>query len=260
VLIEGNLFENNWHHGDDGTAIRLSPRNGHGKTPWATVQDVTMIHNRVRNCPTAFVVMGEASSKPNQGAQRILIRNNLCEPIERVGFQINYGADDVQIDHNTFAPTSYQTFSMRGLKGHDASGKLVGVPNNPSARPCSRFKLTNNIAGFGQRGPAIEGSQITFAEAFPGAIWGGNLLVGGGQSQTQQLKKASGLPAGFLFEPQPTGDADRADACWSAVGFVNYSGGDYRLAESSKYKTAGTDGKPLGVDMDALEAALKRAK
>ena len=260
VLIEGNLFENNWPHGDDGTAIRFSPRNGHGKTPWATVQDVTMINNRVRNCQAAFIVMGEASPKPNRGAQRILIRNNLFERIERIGFQIAYGADDVEIDHNTFVPIDDQTFVMRGLKGHDSSGKLVGPPNNPSALPCRRFKLTNNIFGFGRSGPAVGGSQVTFAEAFPGAIWGGNLLVGGAEAKIQQLKKTSGFPAGFLFPPQQSGDAGCRDAGWSAVGFVNYSGGDYRLAESSKYKSAGTDGKPLGVDMDALDAARNKAK
>jgi hypothetical protein len=128
------------------------------------------------------------------------------------------------------------------------------------ALPCSHFKLTSNIFGFGRSGPAVGGAQITFAEAFPGAIWGSNLLVGGGEAQTQQLKKTSGFPAGFLFEPQQTGDAARTDACWTAVGFVNYSGGDYRLAESSKYRTAGTDGKPLGADVAALETALKNGK
>ena len=46
---------------------------------------------------------------------------------------------------------------------------------------------------------------------------------------------------------------------WAAVGFVNYNngnGGDYHLQSTSPYKNAGTDGKDLGADIDALEAAI----
>jgi hypothetical protein len=41
---------------------------------------------------------------------------------------------------------------------------------------------------------------------------------------------------------------------------VDYAGGDYHLAPASKYKALGTDGKDLGVDMGALNAALKMAR
>ena len=40
-----------------------------------------------------------------------------------------------------------------------------------------------------------------------------------------------------------------------AVGFVNRTGGDYHLSTTSLYKNAGTDGKDLGADIDALDAA-----
>ena len=49
VLIEGNLFENNWAHAQNGTAILFTVRNQDGKAPWSVVQDVTMINNIVRN-------------------------------------------------------------------------------------------------------------------------------------------------------------------------------------------------------------------
>jgi hypothetical protein len=39
------------------------------------------------------------------------------------------------------------------------------------------------------------------------------------------------------------------------VGFVDYLGGNYRLASGSAFKSAGTDGKDVGVDIDALLAA-----
>src|SRR5207244_12594164 len=39
------------------------------------------------------------------------------------------------------------------------------------------------------------------------------------------------------------------------VGFVDLAGGNYRLAASSPYKGAGTDGKDIGADIDAVDAA-----
>jgi len=36
------------------------------------------------------------------------------------------------------------------------------------------------------------------------------------------------------------------------VGFVDLAGGDYRLARTSPYKNAGTDGKDVGCDFSAL--------
>lgn len=40
------------------------------------------------------------------------------------------------------------------------------------------------------------------------------------------------------------------------VGFVDPARGDYRLALTSLYKGAGTDGKDIGADIDAIDAAI----
>ncbi|TMI79287.1 MAG: hypothetical protein E6H03_10565, partial [Bacillati bacterium ANGP1] len=75
----------------------------------------------------------------------------------------------------------------------------------------------------------------TLAGSFPGAVFAGNALVGGSSLD---------YPPNNFFPPTP------AD-----VGFVNYAGGDYRLAASSPYKNAGTDGKDVGADINAINAA-----
>ena len=41
-----------------------------------------------------------------------------------------------------------------------------------------------------------------------------------------------------------------------AVGFVDRARGDSRLSNSSPYKRRGSDGKDVGVDFDALAAAM----
>jgi hypothetical protein len=46
------------------------------------------------------------------------------------------------------------------------------------------------------------------------------------------------------------------------VGFVNFNsgnGGNYALLPSSPYKNAGSDGKDLGADISAVQAAIAGA-
>jgi hypothetical protein len=64
-------------------------------------------------------------------------------------------------------------------------------------------------------------------------------------------------PSNFPPSKYPSGN--HFPAAPSAVNFVNYkngNGGDYHLQSSSPFKNAGTDGKDLGADMDALEAEI----
>ena len=74
----------------------------------------------------------------------------------------------------------------------------------------------------------------------PGRDRQGNVLAGG---------SASNYPAGNYF---PT------LAAWQAQ-FVDYAGGNYHLLASSAYKNAGTDGKDLGADVDAVMVRIANA-
>jgi hypothetical protein len=213
-----------------------------------------MVNNRLVNSPTAFVVMGYDAPNKSQQSRRFLIRNNLFERVTRSGFLIIGGADDVEIDHNTFTPLDYASVCMTGLAGHDAaSGRVLGLP-------CNRFKLTNNIMGFGLYGPCVDGGQNTFAEAFPGLIWERNLFVGYGEGRAAVALNNRDFPQGSLFEARQTADGGAGDADWPAVGFADQAQGDYRLAPASRYRALGTDGNDLGADMDALAAALRLAR
>src|SRR5262249_13573319 len=41
VLIDGNVFENNWEDGQNGFAILFTVRNQTGGAPWSVVEDIT---------------------------------------------------------------------------------------------------------------------------------------------------------------------------------------------------------------------------
>ncbi len=165
---------------------------------------------------------------------------------------ITSGADDVEIDHNTFVPTNYLAFVMTGLNGHDASGKVIG-------KPCKRFKLTNNIMGFGLYGAGVDGGQNTFAEAFPDMTWDKNLFVGYGEGRARVGDEEQGLSRRLPVRAQADGQRrGTGDADWPAVGFADSARRRLPADPGEQVPGAGTDGKDLGADMDAIDAATRR--
>ena len=231
VLVDGNVFESNWKGGDqDGFAIVLAPADQNGGMPWATVQDVTVTHNIVRRSAAGVHMRGWDNVYPSQQLQRVLIQNNLFTEIGAfaanggsVGrlFQLRDGAANVAIDHNTAFQTESPVYAQ----------VATGAPN-------TGFVYTNNLTPTNQgvRGDGTAGAPLaTLDTSFPGWVFAGNALIGG---------------TPLSYPPNNFFPATSAD-----VVFVDNAGGDYRLAASSPYKNAGTDGKDVGADIDATNAA-----
>jgi hypothetical protein len=227
VLVEGNIFENNWPHAQNGMSILLTPRNETGGMPWAAAKDITIRLNKLVNVGQAFNVSGTDSNYPELGVltRRVLIENNQIN-VTGIGnadgrmFQIINGPIDFTIDHNTGFCT----------------GPLGVSENSPKA---DQFVFTNNITTKGSYG-------------FTGSGTGEGTATLNAYYTTWQFTKnaiivgtSGNYPSGNYF-PANTG----------AVGFINYAAADYRLSASSPYKNAGADGKDLGADIDAIEAAI----
>jgi hypothetical protein len=226
VLIEGNLFEHNWAHGQAGTAIVLTVRNQDGTAPWSVVEDVIFTNNIVRHAASGIAMHGRDDLFPSQPTKRILIRNNLFDDVggARWGgsgqlFRVLNGTDDLVIEHNTGFQDGSVLFAG-------------GAPN-------MGFIYRNNIAPhneFGVHGEGTAPGTSTLDTYFPGSIFARNILVGGN-------------PAMY-----PTDNVHPASL--NDVGFVDLAGGDYRLSPQSPYKNGGTDGQDIGADIDAITAAL----
>src|SRR4029434_4606421 len=58
VLVDGNLFEYNWPHAQNGFAILFTVRNQDGKSPWSVVEDITFANNVVRHVGAGINVLG----------------------------------------------------------------------------------------------------------------------------------------------------------------------------------------------------------
>ncbi|PYQ33894.1 MAG: hypothetical protein DMF57_07855 [Acidobacteria bacterium] len=223
VVVDGNLFEYNWPQAQNGFAILFTVRNQDGNAPWSTVEDVTFTNNVVRHVAAGVNILGRDDIHPSGETQHILIRNNLFEDVGggwgggRL-FQLLSGAADVVIEHNT----AFQTESF-----------VVG-----DGAPNTGFVFRNNIVQHQQYGliGSGTGSGLPSLERyFPRAMMTGNAIVGG---------DASRYPPGNFFP-----------ASLEEVKFADIADGNYRLASSSHFRKKGTDGRDVGVDLDALAAA-----
>jgi hypothetical protein len=232
VLVEGNVFENNWQAAQAGWAIQFTVRNQDGGCPWCVIEDVTFRKNIIRHAGSGLNVL--AADDPNRSAlmKRMLVQDNLWEDINgatwggtgRLFQMLGWagGSTDFVIEHNT----GFQTENISFAEGTTHTGFVFR--NNLTPR--------GNVAGFTGNNSS-EGS-VALQQYFPGAIFAGNVIVGGNSAR---------YPSGNFFP-----------ATMAAVGFVNASG-DYRLAPTSPYIKAGTDGRAVGADIAAVLAATAGA-
>jgi hypothetical protein len=255
VLLEGNILENSWGgFSQAGFGILITAKNqaigGKNICPACMITDVT-----IRYCILSHVgggmQIGNGLSDAGgaaQDGQRYSIHDVIVDDIDpelRSGhgnlFQFSTGfrapmLQKIKVDHVTAFPPRV----------------LFDVGNDVRSPKMADFVFTNNIVNGGDREIVSIGggdrncagrvgqqdSRSILETCFQPFIFTRNAIVGGG----------SGWPKGNFFPKNG-----------KAVGFVNYKdgrGGDYHLLPDSRYKKAGTDGKDLGADVDAIGAAV----
>jgi hypothetical protein len=223
VLVDGNLFEYNWPHMQNGFAILFTPRNQDGRSPWSVVEDVTFVNNLVRHVAAGINILGHDDIQSSQPTRRIAIRNNLFVDVGGgwgMGrlFQLLDGTSDVTIEHNT----AQQTDTL--IAGGDRA-------------PHTHFIFQNNIAfhnAYGVIGSGTGTGRPTLDRYFPGAAIRHNVIIGGA---------ADRYPLDNFFPPTA-----------GQVGFVDVQGSDFRLRPSSSYKRAATDHLDVGADIEQIVA------
>lgn len=230
VLIEGNIFENNWVNCQSGFSIVLTPRNQDGNAPWSQVADVTFRKNIIRHVASGFNILGTDDIFPSQRTQRIAITDNVMEDIDpaKYGgggrtFQIISGPDYLTIEHNTIF--------------NDLAATLITADDTNQLS--TNFIYRNTIsshAAFGVIGSNFGIGNSSLNKYFPGCIFTNNVLANGGSPGQ--------YPANNYFP-----------ANYATVSFVNYNngvGGDYHLAAGGPYKNQATDGLDIGANIDSV--------
>ena len=178
VLIEGNVFERNWTHAQNGFAILFTVRNQDGAAPWSIVEDVTFTNNVVRHVGGGVNVLGRDDNHPSQQTRRLHIQNNVFLDVGGTWgagrlFQLLDGTNNVTIAHNTALQTGNILF------GGDHARHTA-------------FVFQNNVAPHNEHGIIGSGRHPgpRRSPVFPRAVIDGNVIVGG---------NAGGYPPGNTF-------------------------------------------------------------
>ena len=221
ILVEGNVFENAWVHGQTGFALLLKTTN----TQRFPTTDVTVRNNIIRGAAGGANVAGIDAAM-----YRITIENNLFLDIgtPRWGqngflFQVT-NVEDLSISHNTGFATA-MTLSL-------------SLPTSP------RLSFTSNVVSHGQYGvkaSSVSAGTQSLASVAPAYVFAGNVLIEGGL--------ASQYPAGTYFA------SSAAD-----VGFADPPSDDFSLGSRSRFSGMGTGGTNPGIDHTALLRATHGAK
>ena len=223
VLIDGNVFENNWVDGQTGYAILLKCQNQDGGAPWSVTQDVQFTNNIVRHASSALNLLGRDPYNPSGQMKRVSINNNLFNDIGGVWggegtFLKMTEAVDVALDHNTVVQT----------------GNAITAYGAPTVG----FSLTNCIVNnnlYGVKGDGTASGSATLGAFFLSYAFIRNAVIGGA---------AQSYPTGNFF---PALIAD--------VGFTDSAHDNYRLLDTSPYRRLAFDGADLGVDTSKIGAA-----
>jgi hypothetical protein len=230
VLVEGNLFEHNWHAAQVGFAIVITPRNSNRRTPWAVVEDVTFRNNVVRHVAAVFNLLGEDNTAPSGRLRRMNIHNNLFADVDHRAWggngsflQMGDGPSDIHVEHNTIIHTGNVVSAYGGTKQKPV--------------PIMGFRYRNNLSrhnNYGVFGAGRAFGMDALTVFFPGATFTHNVLAGG---------RASRYPGNNFFPSLGEFESE----------FVDYAEGDYRLAPDSRYRGSASDGTDLGASLDDVE-------
>ncbi len=228
VLAEGNLFEYNWPHAQNGFAILFTVRNQDGRAPWSVVEDVMFRGNVVRHVGGGINILGHDDNHPSRQTSRIAIVDNVFADVGgRWGhgrlFQVLDGTRDVIIDHNTAFQTGTPLF------GGDS-------------RPHTGFIFRNNIVLAGTTGISGSGTaagRATVDRYFPDAIIRRNIFVGGNPEQL------------------PPDNFSAATVAEVGVAPPGLTAPFSKLAP--RFAAAGTDGKDPGAAADTVAAPMHAA-
>lgn len=222
VTITGNRFENNWVDGQSGVPIVLTARNQGGNAPWSVVESVTFTNNIVTNTQGGVNILRTDWASKGAITRGVTISNNVFDRIGRfTSFILLNAPNDVQIIHNTV------------FKG----GNIITMDAEAGNPKGTGLVIRDNL--FSEGGYGVFGS----------GIGEGALALGAYYSSYVYLKNNAAGRASYIY---PVGNSF---VLTPQVGFIDYAAGNYRLVSGSLFKNAATDGKDVGVDMNALLAA-----
>jgi hypothetical protein len=255
VLFEDNLLENCWGgFSQTGFSILLTPKSQSNGCPTCVVTDVTIRFVKIVNVASVFQIANSLDAGgPSAAGERYSIHDVLADGIKGKDYQgfglfalimsITPVLRNVQIEHVTVSSVPRYIFSI--------------LATNP--QKMSNFKFTNNIvasdqmvqvgnAGGGAENCAMHADRLGPATVLKNCF--------DSSSFTNNVIGGSGWPSGNI---QVKDEAAAGVSVESKDGSQKYRLCKQKESGCSKRSPAigaGTDGKDIGADVDAIEKAM----
>ncbi|HEY6332878.1 MAG TPA: right-handed parallel beta-helix repeat-containing protein, partial [Blastocatellia bacterium] len=221
VLVENNVFENNWLDAQTGYAILFKSVDQEGHAPWCIAKDITFRNNVVRHVSSALNVQGKDPDQQSGRTGNITIDHNLFEDVD--GKKWGGEGTFIKITDTGAVTLDHNTVLNRGS---------IIIAYGPPSGP---FAFTNNIVynnAYGIKGDGTASGTSTLQRYFKPFTVAGNAIVGG---------KSSEYPSGNCLQPASTAPA-------TLEGGHLYS------------QCHGTDGGTIGCDVNAIGRIEQREK
>jgi hypothetical protein len=237
VLVEGNVFENNWADAQAGMAIVIkSSRDACGTCTWQGTQDLTFRYNIVMNSPRGFNLQA-VDGESDHHVARVRAEHNL---FRNIGTFNGTGADgwlmllthdlrDIAIRHNTMVHNVTGFGIALVMDYANGAARNVWIDDNVFTNPAGYAIFYSGTKVGTESMRAFAGSSWSFAR---------NVVAGVSPEFAPWHPTASWYPT-----------------TTAGIGFVDPASGDYRLAPRSPFKGRGTNGSDPGVDFNKLRQA-----
>jgi hypothetical protein len=257
VLLEGNIFENNWGgFSQTGKSIVLNVRNNFSKAkqlsncPVCQVTDITFRYNTISHVGGGIGIADILTAgKPALAGARFSIHDMVMDDIDATRFN---GGGSLFLIANAWSSNVLNSIMINHVTGFpDPGGHLLTLGNSSTNPKMWGFVFTNNIAfvptysvwsaGYASDCSISDRPLPAIPNCFQTYAFSNNVLFA-----SHFVYPPAQWPAGNYFE-------------LNSVGFVNYNGGiggDYHLLSSSPYKNKASDGRDPGADIDAVQAAI----
>jgi hypothetical protein len=251
AVVTGNVFENNWFAAQWGFAVVMTVRTSDSGNR-ALVNDITIENNLLTNVGSGFNSLAHddlckllrAPFCSNTGeARRWKIANNLVQlraanapgGLRPQLFSVGPGLADVLFEHNTVVPaTGTSCFASVYFRVEGGQRWPLFEPGTNNVWVLNNLLCCPPSGDYGGKGTS-----------------GLELYMG---TQPPIDKRFAGNVIFVPKDAQPASFPGSNKVTASGIRFADAGAGDYQLELPKWTKT--TDGKPAGVDMKALKAAI----
>jgi hypothetical protein len=174
VLVEANIFENNWADGQDGFCVVLKSINDGGRCTWCETRDVTFRWNRIINSPGGFNMV---AVQAYNGGGAIPMNRLVIEQVEMV---------DVGFTGPQVSGANYRMFQLLGNLTSIHVSRVTSLAGANqiimfSGFPMTDLRFTDNLLAkttYGVFGDGGTQGTAALTKYAPGFTFTGNALIG----------------------------------------------------------------------------------